>query len=366
MRLSHGGLSPYELAAALGHILEYHRRRDHHHHHHKQPPTTSNISGAAGRSISSKAQGSNTSAISTATHVTSLSAKPPSYRGTAATTAACGGGEGGGASHPLVAGHPTERKKKQTVDAGATNPYAASAKKKSTINTAAAGGNTAVAAVTEGGDSPQAFPPDGFSKEVAAGLSDEGGAAGGGVAPAQQKNNQSRKVRFVSRGEGQVETAGGQTLLTEATSPRNTHDAHQDREATRTAEAAVVTSTVETGEVPAGRNGVGVGSSGGATAVTPQEGTNRSPDWPSRPAFSEQDWRALEPDLMQFCHKVNEKLHISGRSWYTAVYQLDPTVASRCCMLCRIYIVQIKPRKSVSYIDRAGYSATTRQLNYGR
>lgn len=352
MRLSHGGLSPYELAAALGHILESHRRRDHHHHHHhKQPPMASNIDGVAGRSNNSKVQGSNAAATSTATHVTSLSAKLPSYRGTAvrpdpltatgttfnsptnnasgttsshaegqhaasttvsyATTAARGGGGGGDDSHPLVAGHSTERNKNQTVDAGATNPCAASAKKKNTIkNTAAAGVNTAVAAVTKRGDPSRDFPPNDFSKEAAAGLSEEGGAVGGGVAAAQQKNNQSRKesrkVRFVSRGEGQVETAGGKALLAEATSTRNTDDAHQDREDTRTIVAAVVTTTAETGEVSVGRNGVAVGRSGGATAVMPQEGTNRSPEWPSRPAFSEQDWRALEPDLMQFCHKVNK------------------------------------------------------------
>ena len=85
VRLSHGGLSPYELAAALGHILESHQQRDHHHHHHhhKQPPTaSSNIGGAAGRS-NTKPQGNNTAVTSTATHVTSSANLPPSYRGNA-------------------------------------------------------------------------------------------------------------------------------------------------------------------------------------------------------------------------------------------------------------------------------------------
>lgn len=44
----------------------------------------------------------------------------------------------------------------------------------------------------------------------------------------------------------------------------------------------------------------------GAAALGEHGLTSSSPraERTQRPAFGQQDWRALEPDLMQFCHKV--------------------------------------------------------------
>ena len=302
VRLSHGGLSPYELAAALDHILKSHQRRDHHHqhhhhhhqnhhhhhHHHKYPNTAPNISGVTGRTNNSQAQ-SNNNATASATETHAKTAKLPFGR-----TARADPPIGVGTSPTKNANSATSLPEVQ--------------------QTASAVSYTVPVAVTEeGAYSSELFSPC-INSEKYVDSSENKNEAGQGGTVSRGGNTQhnngipSRKVRFVNREKGQVGTSGEEeALLGEATTSRNTSSApHQNDEATTKTAAAAAT-----GELSTARNGTEAVGDSSTTAFNPPERTKpggipttRSPDVPSRPAFSDEDWRVLEPDLMQFCHKV--------------------------------------------------------------
>lgn len=216
VRLSHRGLSPYELSAALRHVLESYKSQRHQHH---KPSTTS----------ASVAKSARQATLVPAAKGDSPAAGSPGEAEADATnpTVLLPGEMEGNAPAPTAG----------LADAGRDNTNE---------------GRTVAFAETEGG------PGDVVGSAAAAAASS---AAEAEKPPAQTH--------------GRVGGGGS------AVSP-----------AAATAAAAVGVASSSTEKLENGTTG------GGAAEFAAK------PDQAPRSAFAEQDWRALEPDLAQFCHKV--------------------------------------------------------------
>ncbi|CAM9469496.1 unnamed protein product, partial [Scytosiphon promiscuus] len=260
VRLSHGGLSPYELSAALRHVLEcYTSQRPQ---HNKQPspsasPTPTPGGMATKRSMSSKKLGSN-GTTSNAACFQSANTAP-----TAAT-----------ASEPFPSSSAAAAPRAET-SAGSTLVGAASA--------AATGGvDDLVVAHAKAPRDPVAVTETSSPAPKAAATATSAAAkvAGGGSAGVSHTPS--------AAGAGQVSTsaAGGIVGRESSGSAANAQVKHH---------------SPGRGERAADR-----GSGEGYERV-------------SRPAFAEQDWVLLEPDVMQFCYKALGRLVLRNALTIAAV-----------------------------------------------
>lgn len=235
VRLSHQGLTPYELSAALRHVMESYKSQRHH--HHKQPALSA---GAA----------------KNARRVTSVAATKRNSNGT---------------------GSPGEAK----ADAIPPTPL-----------------------------------PPGETEGSA-----QGPAEGPGVRLATDRDkSQGRTVAFADD-EGGPEhgvVSGAATSAAEAE-----EESAQTNDGVRgggSAVSASAASSAEKGEKATTEGGAGVGA---------------RHDQASRSAFGEQDWRALEPDLKQFCHKVPYEQ--AAHPFYTSPCEVFD--AGLCCHASKTWAV---------------------------
>ena len=248
MRLSHRGLSPYELSAALRHVLESYKSQRNH--HQKQPAFSP-------------------SAAKNARQTTPVTATKGDC---SAATAGSPREAGADAIPPAVVppGETEETKRGPTVGSGAGISGARGSNQGRTVAFAENDGGPEEAVVSDAGASAAE------AEEAAAQASDRAGGGGS------------------------------------------------------SASAAAVASATEKAEK-------------GATVGGREIGTKRVQA--SRSAFAEQDWRALEPDLTQFCHKVLCARH-SRLSWVD-VPAFMPENAGKVnifCDLCR-HASSVRPQK---------------------
>lgn len=310
VRLSSGGLSPYELTRALRHILESQQknRRDVHLHNKQQQPTAAHgglsKGGASGRTINSRATGgvSATGAPSpippTATTVNTTTTPPSPQQGhrslNVTTTAIT---ESHTAATFVNDSHnnsttPSSIPEHVAQSSSASSPHMAPPTvNRNGSNNTREGSSTEDA--TAASNSHAAVTPQDVNAVQDPGLCADGSS-----------NPNDRRVRFANT----KNATSGQHASPSANEPGGT--------------------TV--GEVPvvaqnAGRTGSSTrladrgkerSATTAATAASSADGN--SSNKAERQLLSGQDWRALEPDLMIFCHKVYDYV-LLGRKGYTYV-----------------------------------------------
>lgn len=331
MRLSHGGLSLYELSAALRHILESYMSQRPQHNKQTMPPTSpaSNPGGMAGkRTVSSKGLVGNTNAnINPPCQLTRTAATPatateslPSSSASAiprATTNAA-------STLPrAIVSTEDEIDRNVTIAKGPRDPIAVTSRRSAAperaATTNAADASVDVAALDQ--------PPS--STTVQDGKTRQRGnesATGGGTAPVRD-THQGQRVAF-------AESHQAPTKLIDEGS------AGASNSTSSAAGAGQVSAVRSTAGGGAGKESSG--SATGAEVKHPPDGGGKKPDRGDkaaevgkgsgaerapRPAFAEQDWRSLEPDLMQFCYKVlrcqGARVSAVGIPWFSGTWT-DP------------------------------------------
>lgn len=315
VRLSSGGLSPYELTRALRHILESQKknRRDAHLHNKQHQPTVAHgglsKGGASGRTNNSKVTGgvSSTGASSqippTATTVNATTTPPSPQQGNLSLNVTTTDiTESHTAATSVIDSHnnsttPSSIPEHVAQSSSGSSPHMApSSVNRNGSNNTREGSSTADATAVS--NSISAVTPQDVNTVQDPGLSADGNS-----------HPNDRRVRFAN--------------TKNATSGHHASPSANEPGGTTVGEVPVVAQN-------AGRT-LGSGSSTrltdrgkersattAATAASNADGNSNNRA--ERQLLSGQDWRALEPDLMIFCHKVYEycwaekgkPMHVSG------------------------------------------------------
>ncbi|CBN74759.1 hypothetical protein Esi_0041_0099 [Ectocarpus siliculosus] len=259
VRLSHAGLSVLELSAALRHILE--RYKSQRHQHHKPPPYTNVTASAAGSGTGGRNTGSSNKGPGNSSNVHD-------------NTSNNGNNSNSSNSNPSSS--------QTTTTASAREPPAREAAV-ATPTTRQSPASTSPQAT----GSPETPPNPGASADT---TKDRNNDSGLPDAPRKSVTTTDTTATTATKKNTTTSEEVGDASMAHASST----------EVGGGGKPGAATAPTAAAKQPPERGGKGAAALGehGLTSSSPRAERTQ------RPAFGQQDWRALEPDLMQFCHKV--------------------------------------------------------------
>lgn len=257
VRLSHAGLSVLELSAALRHISE--RYKSQRHHHHKPTPYMNLTTSATGAGTGGRNTGSSNKGPGNSSNVHDNTSN------------------NGNINNP-------------------SNNNTSSSQTTATASTREAQARETAAATPTAGQAPVCPSPQ------ATGIPETPPNPGAPADTAKDRSNDPGLAEAPQKSATTTDTTATTTTRRTITTSEEAEDASTAHASSREVGAGVNTgaAAAAAAKQPPERGGKGAAALGehGATISSPRAERTQ------RPAFGQQDWRALEPDLMQFCHKV--------------------------------------------------------------